>query len=73
MTDPYAETIVPGFARAPYFELLSPERTPDKTWRWRLKSGIGEILAQSEPHGTKDRALASIKGVKTAAATAEVR
>lgn len=73
MTDPYADTIVPAFARAPYFEVLPPERTPDKTWRWRLKAGTGEILAQSEPHGSKDAALASIKNVKLGAPTAEVR
>lgn len=73
MTDPYADTIVPAFARAPYFEVLPPDRTPDKTWRWRLKSGSGEILAQSEPHGSKDAAVASIKNVKTGAPTAEVR
>lgn len=73
MTDPYADTIVPAFARAPYFEVLSPERTPDKSWRWRLKAGNGEILAQSEPHGSKNAALASIQHVKSGAPTAEVR
>jgi uncharacterized protein YegP (UPF0339 family) len=73
MTDPYADTIVPMMRAAPYFELLPPDRTPDRTWRWRLTSGAGEILAHSEPHGTREAALAAIRLVKSGAPAAEVR
>lgn len=72
MTDPYADTIVPVFTRAPYFELLAPEATGQKSWRWRFKAGNGEVLAQSEPQMSRDACLAAISRVKAGAATAEI-
>lgn len=73
MTDPYADTLVPIFTQAPFFELLSPEATGQKTWRWRLKAGNGEVLAQGEPQMSRDGCLASISRVKAGAPTAEIR
>ena len=73
MTDPYADTIIPAFASRPFFEILSPERTRDKAWRWQLKAGTGEIVAQGEPHHSKETCLASINRVKASAAGAEIR
>ena len=54
MSDPYAETIVPAFTRAPYFEILAPDTTGQKSWRWRFKAGNGEVLAQGEPQMSRD-------------------
>lgn len=73
MTDPYADTLIPTFNRAPFFELLSPEKSPDKTWRWQLKAGNGELLATSEPFGSRTGCLDSISKVKASAAVAEIR
>jgi hypothetical protein len=39
------DALVPAAARSPHFEFLPPERTADRTWRWRLESGTGEIRA----------------------------
>ncbi len=73
MSDPYADTIVPTFSRAPAFEILSPEKSRDKSWRWQLKAGNGELLATSEPFGSRTGCLDSISRVKASAAAAEIR
>lgn len=73
MSDPYAETIVPVFTRAPFFEILAPEATGQKTWRWRFKAGNGEVLAQGEPQMSREACVAAIGRVKAGAATAEIR
>jgi len=72
MTDPYADTLVPSFSRAPFFEILAPEATGGKSWRWRFKAGNGEVLAQGEPQMSRDACLSAISRVKAGTATAEI-
>lgn len=51
------------------FEIFSD--AADK-YRWRLKAGNGEIVAQSQAYASKDAAKKGIDSVKTNAASASV-